>query len=550
MRKKNLPTGIDDFREIIEGNYYFTDKSLFIEELLETKAKITLIPRPRRFGKSLNMSMLRYFFDIEKAEENRTLFQGLKIEKSEFMKFQGKYPVIYISFKDLKMDSWEECLEQIKEIISDLYKAHLKVKNSLDIDSQDEFKEITSQKGSKVKFMNSLGKLSKYMTEYYGKKPIILIDEYDTPLTAAYTNGYYDIAVSFFRNLLSGAYKSNENLEMGVMTGIMRIAKESIFSGLNNPDVATILGNRYNHFGFTEKEVADFLKYYELEYELDEVKRWYNGYKFGKEYVYNPWSIINFAKENMLENYWVNSSKNDLIKGILIERNMDMFLDLEKIFKGETVEKYISDEIIFSNLKNLSTVWSLMFFSGYLTFESKNISELTGEISYNLKIPNDEVKSFFRKTFLDEYTGGEPDIYMDMMKELHHGKIDEFSKLFQKLFKNVISYHDKGNDEKYYHHFVLALLLVLSSKYKINSNRESGYGRYDIAMFPKEKGNHGIIFEFKISKTENKLKKISSEALEQIEEMNYEAEMKLEGIQKIIKIGIAFYGKDLEISWK
>lgn len=550
MRKKSLPVSTDDFKEIIEKDYYFVDKSLLIEEILETKSKVTLLPRPRRFGKSLNMSMLRYFFNIENADENKKLFNGLKIEKTEYIEYQGKYPVIYMSFKDIKNETWEMCLEKMTMLLSNIFLDKDYLKDSLKDSERKIFDRIINREATKIELEESLSTISKYLYRYYGKKAVILIDEYDTPLTNAYTKGHYEKAIEFFRNFLSAGFKSNENLEFGVMTGIMRIAKESIFSGLNNPKVSTILDKGYQHFGLTETEVEEIVKYYQLDYEMEDVKRWYNGYKFGNTQMYNPWSIINFISNDELKAYWINSSTNDLIKEILIQRDMDMFLDLEKLFKGESVEKYLSEEIVFSNLKSLSNIWSLMFFSGYLTYDKKNISEFTGDVSYNLVIPNEEVKSFFRKTFIEEYSDGEPDVYLNMMIDLYRGKVDDFGAKFKVLYKNVMSYHDSGKDEKCYHHFMLGLVLVLNGKYRINSNRESGYGRYDIAMFPREKGHHGIIFEFKVANKDEKLKEKSLEALEQIKNKQYETDMRAEGIEKVIKIGVAFCGKDLEISWE
>ncbi|MGL4252501.1 MAG: AAA family ATPase, partial [Fusobacteriaceae bacterium] len=404
MERKYLPVGMDDFKKLIEKNCYFIDKSLFIKELLSNRSEITLIPRPRRFGKSLNMSMLKYFFDIEKSDENRKLFKGLKIESTDFMKYQGQYPVIYLSFKELKMDNWEECLEQLKEILSDLYKSHSKVKECLDPDSLADFNEITSGKGSKIKFMNSISRLSKYMSDFYGKKVIILIDEYDTPLTTAHLNGYYDEAISFFRNFLSGAYKSNINLEFGVMTGITRVAKESIFSGLNNLKVATILDSNYQYFGLTELEVEELLKYYGLDYELEQIKWWYNGYRFGGIQMYNPWSIINFADNNDLKAYWINSSDNMLIKNILKKNDSKIQNDLENLFRGESIEEALKETLVFEEMEKIDTIWSLLFFTGYLTYNRKNTSSITGATTYDLIIPNQEVRTFFRDVFIAEYS--------------------------------------------------------------------------------------------------------------------------------------------------
>ncbi|MGL5621587.1 AAA family ATPase, partial [Cetobacterium sp.] len=300
MVKKKLPVGIDNFKEIIENNYYFADKSMLINEVLDKKSKVTLLPRPRRFGKTLNMSMLNYFFNIEDKESNRKLFDGLDITNTDKMEYAGQYPVIYISLKDIKVSNWELCLEKFMALIKKEYK-----KYGFVLEDKRDAQE------------NSLLNLSEQLYEKFGKKVIILIDEYDTPLVTAHSQGYYDEAIFFFRNVLSAALKGNPYLEFAVLTGILRVAKESIFSGLNNLTVSTILDNNFNYFGLSEKEVEIALKYYELDYEVEEIKKWYNGYKFGNKLVYNPWSIINCINNKEINPYWINTSDNALIKELL-----------------------------------------------------------------------------------------------------------------------------------------------------------------------------------------------------------------------------------------
>ena len=545
MVKKKLPAGIDDFKKIIENDYYFADKSMFIDELLNKKSEVTLLPRPRRFGKTLNMSMLNYFFNIEDRELNKNLFNDLNILNTDKMTYQGEYPVIYISLKDIKVSNWIECFEEIKKLLKDIFNTKRYIREKLDESEKIDFDKIEflNETGD---FMGALKNLSKYLFKFYGRKTIILIDEYDTPLVTAHSQGYYDEAIFFFRNFLSAALKGNPYLEFAVLTGILRIAKESIFSGLNNITVSTILDNNFNYFGLTEGEVEQALKYYELDYELEEIKKWYNGYRFGDKLVYNPWSIINCINNKELNPYWINTSDNALIKQLLAKNDKKVFEELELIFKGESIWETISENIIFDDLNNTNTVWSLMLFSGYLTYEKMRISPITGLKSYSLKIPNQEIKSFFRQSFIETYTKGDVHFYGTMMEDLFLGNLNSFINKFKKMYMSAVSYHDTGDSEKYYHHFMLGVLLTLGDKYIITSNRESGYGRYDIALEPKDKGNYGLIFEFKIG-DKNSIEDKAREALAQINEKKYDISMKNNGVSKVIKIGMAFSGKDVAI---
>ncbi|MGL5349518.1 MAG: AAA family ATPase [Cetobacterium sp.] len=529
MVKKKLPVGIDDFKKIIENDYYFVDKSMFIDELLNKKSEVTLLPRPRRFGKTLNMSMLNYFFNIEDKELNRNLFNNLNISNTDKMIYQGEYPVIYISLKDIKVSNWELCLEKFLALIKKEYK-----KYGLPLEEKRDTQE------------NSLLNLSEHLYEKYGKKVIILIDEYDTPLVTAHSQGYYDEAIFFFRNVLSAALKGNPYLEFAILTGILRIAKESIFSGLNNLTVSTILDNKYEYFGLTENEVEEALKYYELDYELEEVKKWYNGYKFGDRLVYNPWSIINSINDKELNPYWINTSDNALIKQLLDKNDSKVLDDLKTVFSGNEIEEVIAENIVFSDLEDVDTIWSLMLFSGYLTYSRSVVSDITGAKTYFLKIPNYEVQSFFKNTFIKEYSHGKTAMYFKMLEDLYKGDMDKFEFKFKELYLSAISYHDTANSEKYYHHFMLGILLTLGDKYRITSNRESGYGRYDIALEPKDKSNYGLIFEFKIG-DKNSIEEKAKEALVQINEKKYDISMKNNGVSKVIKIGMAFSGKDVAI---
>ncbi|MGL5427745.1 MAG: AAA family ATPase [Cetobacterium sp.] len=529
MAKKKLPLGVDDFKEVRENDFYLVDKSMFIDELLEKKSKVTLLPRPRRFGKTLNMSMLKYFFDIENKEENKILFNSLAITATDKMRCFGEYPVIYISLKDIKVDNWELCLNKLGLLLK-----------------SEAAKHGLSLSEERAEQENALLTLSAALYKKYEKKVIILIDEYDTPLVTAHSEGYYNKAIFFFRNFLSAGLKGNPYLEFSVLTGILRIAKESIFSGLNNLTVSSLLDSDFNHFGLTEDEVVELLKYYELEYEVEDVKKWYNGYKFGKSCVYNPWSIINFASKNELNSYWVNTSDNSLIKELLNKNDSKVLDDLKTVFSGNEIEEVVTENIVFSDLDDADTIWSLMLFSGYLTYSRTQISDITGAKTYFLKIPNYEVRSFFKNSFIKEYSHGQTAMYFKMLEDLYRGEIERFKYKFKDLYLSAISYHDSADSEKYYHHFMLGLLLTLGDKYIITSNRESGYGRYDIALEPKDKRNYGLIFEFKTSDKDS-IEEKAKMALAQINEKKYDVSMKNNGVLKIIKIGMAFSGKDVAI---
>lgn len=422
MVKKKLPVGIDDFKKIIENDYYFVDKSMLIDELLNKKSEVTLLPRPRRFGKTLNMSMLNYFFNMEGRENNKNLFDKLSISKTDKMVYQGEYPVIYISLKDIKVSNWIDCFKTLKHLISDIFQSKIYVRESLNEIQIKNFNDIL-MKNENADYSNALKDLSGYLENYYKKKVIILIDEYDTPLVTAHSQGYYEEAIFFFRNFLSAALKGNPYLEFAVLTGILRIAKESIFSGLNNITVSTILDNSFNHFGLTEKEVKEALKYYELSYELEEVRKWYNGYKFGKELVYNPWSIVNCISSKELNPYWINTSDNALIKQLLEKNDSKVMDDLKAVFSGNEIEEVITENIVFSDLEDVDTIWSLMLFSGYLTYNRTEVSDITGVKTYFLKIPNYEVQSFFRNTFIKEYSHGKTAMYFKMLEDLYKGTI-------------------------------------------------------------------------------------------------------------------------------
>ena len=541
--KKGIGIGIEDFKKIIEEDCYYFDKTNYIEELLKDRTEIKLFTRPRRFGKTLNMTTLKYFFDVKNAEENRKLFKDLYIEKSEYFKEQGQYPVIFITMKDLKKNTWEQMYFAAKSLISNLYNEFEYIREKLNEKDLIEFEKIWFKKED-GDYDNSLRLLSEYLYNYYQKKVVLLIDEYDNPLIVANQNGYYKEAINFYRNLYSSALKTNSNLKMGVLTGIVQVAKEGVFSGLNNVITYNILGNDFEtFFGLSEEEVENSLKYFELEYEIEEVKKWYDGYKFGNSEVYNPWSIINYLRTKELQAYWVNTSDNALIYDSLKNSTVDVFNNLQTLFEGKEIKKEISPFFTFEELSKFDGIWQLMVYNGYL-----KISEKISNDEYMIKIPNYEIQTFFKKGFIDKFLVS-GNYFNPMMDALLDGDIEEFERRLQNIFLVNTSFYDlKG--EKVYHSLFLGMLIWLRDKYEVKSNGERGHGRYDAMLIPLDKIKPAYVFEFKVSKTIKGLNAKAEEALEQIKEKQYDAGLKEKGILKIYRIGIAFKGKNVKVKYE
>ena len=541
--KKGIGIGIEDFKKIIEEDCYYFDKTNYIEELLKDRTEVKLFTRPRRFGKTLNMTTLKYFFDVKNAEENRKLFKDLYIEKSEYFKEQGQYPVIFITMKDLKKNTWEQMYFAAKSLISNLYNEFEFIREKLNEKDLIEFEKIWFKKED-GDYDNSLRLLSEYLYNYYQKKVVLLIDEYDNPLIVANQNGYYKEAINFYRNLYSSALKTNSNLKMGVLTGIVQVAKEGIFSGLNNVITYNILGNDFEtFFGLSEEEVENSLKYFELEYEIEEVKKWYDGYKFGNSEVYNPWSIINYLRTKELQAYWVNTSDNALIYDSLKNSTVDVFNNLQTLFEGKEIKKEISPFFTFEELSKFDGIWQLMVYNGYL-----KISEKISNDEYMIKIPNYEIQTFFKKGFIDKFLVS-GNYFNPMMDALLDGDIEEFERRLQNIFLVNTSFYDlKG--EKVYHSLFLGMLIWLRDKYEVKSNGERGHGRYDAMLIPLDKIKPAYIFEFKVSKTIKGLNAKAEEALEQIKEKQYDVGLKEKGISKVYRIGIAFKGKNVKVKYE
>ena len=543
---KRLAIGVSDFKKIIEGDFYYFDKTKLIEEIINDGSEVKLFTRPRRFGKTLNMSTLKYFFDIENKEENKKLFKGLYIEKTDAFKEQGQYPVIFLSLKDLKALTWEQMEKAIKSAISRLFSEYKYLLNDLDKFDTLTFENILLKNTELEDLKEALKFLTRILYEKYNKKVVVLIDEYDSPLVSAYINGYYEKAKDFFKTFYSTVLKDNSYLQMGVLTGIIRVIKAGIFSDLNNLRTYTILSDVYtDSYGLTEEEVEKSLKDYGIEQEISNVKDWYDGYKFGDSEVYNPWSILNFLDFKELRAYWVDTSGNDLIKDVLKNITKNTIEALERLFNGEGLKQNISGTSDLSKLLSEEELWELMLFSGYLTVEEK-----IDQDNYVLRLPNKEVRTLYRKTFFERYFGrGSKLLYL--MEALTENRIDEYEERLQEILLTSVSYNDtkKGN-EAFYHGLIMGMGLYLEGEYITKSNIESGLGRYDFVIEPKNKAKRAYIMEFKSTDNIEKLEEISKEALEQIENKKYDVSLKQNGVKDITYMGIAFCGKEIKISYK
>ena len=539
---KRLAIGIDDFRKIIKEDCYYVDKTKFMEAVLEDASNVKLFTRPRRFGKTLNMSMLKYFFDVRESEENRELFNGLDIEKSKYINEQGKYPTILISLKSIKYETWEESLEQLRSLLSNLYNEFEYIRECLNESEIELFNDIWFKKEN-GEYANSLKNLTSFLYKYYKKEVILLIDEYDIPLITAHKYGYYNEIINFYKIFLGEALKTNQYLKMGVLTGIIRVIKTGIFSDLNNLKVYSILEKKYSEFfGFTEEEVKKALQYFNIEEELTNVKYWYDGYKFGNSELYNPWSIINFLDGRELKNYWVGTSENFLIKNILENSTSRTNEILDKLFNEEEVEEAITGTSDLSILMDSKEVWELLLFSGYLTVKEKLDDDI-----YSLKLPNMEVKKLFKKEFINVHFG--ISLFRKTMEALKNLNFNDFEKYFQEIMLKSTSNWDTSK-EAFYHGLSLGMLSYLDNDYYVTSNFEAGFGRYDVLLEPKNRNDRAFILEFKVAEAENKLEKLSKEAIKQIEEKKYDINLKSKEIKEITSVGIAFYGKKLKVSYK
>lgn len=535
---KKIPIGIEDFKMLITDDYFYIDKSKFIEEILNDGALVKLFTRPRRFGKTLNMSMLKYFFDIRKAEENRKLFDSLYIKKSPVFAEQGKYPVIFLSMKEIQSSNIEDCVEAVKILLESLFKEFRELLKDLDELDKPTFMKYATKQISLEETKKGLRVFSDILANYYNQQVIILIDEYDAPLIYAYGHGYYKEAVDFFKTLYGNVLKTNSSLKMGVLTGAIRVAQAGIFSDLNNIETHTILDEAYDeYFGLLENEVECALMEYKAEDKLEDVKSWYDGYKFGNMEVYNPWSILKYVKYKKLDAYWINTSGNALIKELLLLSDGTVFEDLDNLVNGQEKTIYVNESVALGNDLDPNRIWELMLFSGYLTVKEKINNE-----AYLVKIPNKEIQSFFKSLFAEIVFKGKSNI-SSMKAALESKDINTIIKILEKVVLNAISFYDTNrNLENPYQTLLAGFFYALDDYYEMKPNPETGYGRADIVLIPRNKKWSGYVLELKRAKTKN-LEKEAEKALEQIEEKKYDTILINEGIKEIIKIGLVFDGK-------
>ncbi|MBF0205830.1 MAG: AAA family ATPase [Oligoflexia bacterium] len=565
-----LILGYDDFGKIIDQKLDFVDKSLFIKEFLDSVGtEVTVITRPRRFGKTLNLSMLRYFLASEiHGRSTKGMFDNLKIahcgnDKNgvNYISHQGQYPVIFLTFKDVKEVSYTDAINKLRIIIRNLYQeSRFLIKSErLEVDEKSIIQKMMDAKSELADLEVSLLQLSNYLSKHYQKNVFILLDEYDTPLQASFLNGYYDEMKGFMQKMLGTALKGNPYLNRALVTGVIRVAKESFFSGLNNPKIYSVMQSQYSeYFGFTQEEVDDLLKKFGMSDQATDVRKWYNGYRFAGTIVYNPWSIVNFIASRELRPYWVNTSDNALIQELVMNSRSEFKEALEKLLRGETCEQLINEHVVFGDLKqNPGAAWSLLVSAGYLNVVSSIIQD--DVTTCVLEIPNREVYGVYRymiKGWLSSTQG--ISWYNEFLKNLLSGNMQEFYENLEILFTQVISVRDIGREpEAFYHALMLGLICSLDRNiYEIISNAESGYGHSDIMIVPKIENKLGIVLELKslkeIPKKEQTvtrlLEKSAKEALTQIEKLNYVAGMQKRGIKEILKVGIAFAGKRFQIA--
>ncbi len=551
-----LPIGVSDFQKVIEGGFEFLDKSLFIQDVIND-TDVILITRPRRFGKTLLLSMLKYFFSNgERDKKNHSLFHNLNISHSgpDILSHQGKYPVIFLTMKDIKATHFKDCYQSFCELIAGLYEEHSYLLSNPNFSASEKkiYASILNQEASLSNIQTSLKNLTKYLHRHYQVRPIVLIDEYDTPIQQGYAHGYYIEVMGLFRNFLGSVLKDNTHLHKAVLTGILRISKESLFSGLNNIKVYSLLSERYaEYFGFTESEVLEILKKANMQENLDSVRAWYNGYQFGNATLYNPWSIINYVSDKgKLQPYWVNTSDNTLIKDLMFVSSFDFKSQFELLLQDITIETIIDDHLVLQYLNaNETAVWTLFLMAGYLKVVEQKLTDQG--LWCKIAIPNREIRNLYRRiieTWLSD--GRALNWYNQFLEELLNGNVDRMQKYLNDILLQIASVYDMAREpEAFYHGLMLGLTASVHQDYEIKSNREAGFGFFDIMVIPKDIQKLGIIIELKISE-ESHLEKTAKIALQQIIERRYASELVARGIQNILMLGIAFSGKHLMISYQ
>ena len=551
-----MPIGIDDFGKIRNKDFYFVDKTAFIRQLIDSPREVTLITRPRRFGKTLTMSMLEYFFSIEKESQSRHLFDHLAIEQAgpEYMAQRGQYPVIFLTLKDIQNPSWttwERMLSFIRLFLAQVYDRYRYIREKADINEVQArlFDHVVQGQATEDELALSLTNLRAMVESYYGRKVILLIDEYDAPIQQAWESGYYTGCIGFMRQFLSSALKTNNTLEFAVLTGITRISKESIFSGLNNLDVCSVLRDQYAEvFGFTEEEIQELLETVHHGEKLPELKKWYDGYHIGRAEIYNPWSVINYvAHDCQARPYWVRTSGNSLLRHLLSHTDELRIQMIQNLLHGKTVRVTLDDSLIYSEIdQDPGALFNLLLTTGYLTVEK--VLSLSDD-RYALRIPNEEIRKLYSTEIMNSLGKNvTKNTFDDLFDYLIEGQAENFALQLQQLLKAIVSVYDTANKESFYHGFMLGMTaLFLEKEYTVVSNRESGYGRFDLAIFPKDKDKAGVIMEFKVAADEAGLQEKANEALRQIETQEYITEFQTRGIHNVWKYGIAFCQKKVAV---
>ncbi|RZI45095.1 AAA family ATPase [Rickettsiales endosymbiont of Peranema trichophorum] len=547
-----LPVGVSDFRKIASGHYIFADKTLLIKDIMDDGADIILVTRPRRFGKTLNLSMLYYFLDHNQAKDEK-IFAGLNISKDKAFceEHQHKYPVIFISFKDVKQSTYQGAYGDITGLIMELYESHryLLAVDMLLSDSEAKiFKALMNKQGDLSDVSSSLKRLCLYIHRYCGKNPIILIDEYDTPIQEGYLENYYEEMTELMRSILGQALKDNSYLTKAVVTGITRISQESLFSGLNNISVYSMLRERFGqYFGFTEGEVVKLLGETKQPVSLSEIKEWYNGYQIGKHVLYNPWSIINcLDNEGILQEYWVNTSGNGLIGDLLKSAGGEVKREFEELLQGKVVTQPLCENLVLPEIEERpEALWSLLVYAGYLKVLSRRLEE---ETIAELCIPNKEVSFVYSRAIKRWFTKATiPGSYNSFVRSLMDGDMEKFEMYITSYIMQSGSYFDfnKNTPERVFHVFILGLVVGLRGEYYIRSNQESGLGRFDVVMLPKQSGRAGMLLEFKATNDPKKLKAKAQEGLKQVKDNQYLELFRQNGVKEVLAIGLAFCGKQL-----
>ncbi len=549
MKHKPLPIGVEDFKRLVDNEYYFVDKTLMIKELLENKETVNLFTRPRRFGKTLNMSMLQRFFEAT-AKSNAYLFDGLKIAAyPEYMAYQGQYPVISVSLKSMKQASYTDAFYMYKNLIAKEYEKHKIILESNKIlqSEKEIFRNIMEQRADQNVYLNSIRTLSDILEKYYEKNVIILIDEYDVPLENAYHEGFYDDMTNLIRSCFESALKTNPSLEFAVLTGCLRVSRESIFTGLNNLKTYSITKNKFSqYFGFTQEEMKEILQTFSLEQYAGTIAKWYDGYRFGLTEIYNPWSVLNcidsYLQNDMVacEPYWSNTSSNRIVKRLIEESNERTKSMVEELINGTPIHTQIFEDVTYGTIDvNQDYIWSFLLFTGYLKIIS--CETIGDETYYDMVIPNVEIKSIYKNTirswFIDHINR---DSRTDILESVIHADAEKLEDLLCTWLTNTISCFDE--QENYYHGFVTGLVSGFNG-YMVVSNRESGNGRFDLVVKQRSRWHHAAILEFKVVEKYNQMTKACEDALKQIEEKDYEASLRDEQYENIAKLGICFCQK-------